>query len=98
MLDQIRANAEQLVGDGRWIAETAFESAVSVIDGKSGQGFAKTNPELVAALLTASAASGSASVRDAVLQDGLSELASAIREPGDAIGDLESVPSIPELD
>jgi len=64
-----------------WIS-LSLDSAVSIIDHKFGQGFAKAHPELVGAFLSSCATYMSAKISaDATSQtySGLSEIASAMQ-------------------
>jgi len=80
MAREITASPEQLLGDGRYAAKEALISAKSEIDALFGEGFAAKNPEVLAAMISASTIAGSAAISHSIQQEGFQKISSSISE------------------
>ena len=89
MEDRITGSFDTLLNQASMTADAYMSSAVREIDATFGNGFAKANPVLVAAFMQAAASDFAATLNAKILgsaldrvSDGLSDIASALREHG----------------
>jgi hypothetical protein len=80
MSDKITADYTTLLHQASETAHEYFTSAIHAIDGKFGDGYAESHPELIAAFMRAAGSDFQTSVIAKSIQDGLDDLAHAIRD------------------
>lgn len=80
MVDEITADSSTLLRQASMTADVYLRRADQYIDRLFGNGFARANPELVAAFMQAAAIDLGSAIVARAIQNGFSELAGAVAD------------------
>lgn len=76
----VECDAERLMAQAPWTIETYLNQIVEILDRKFGAGYAKSNPELMAACVKCCVIDFSSAVICKIFEAGVSELVEVLRE------------------